>query len=52
MAKKYRDILGTQLSMLERVLDEEHHMNKKMYRRASGAVVTNPKTGIKYKVVG
>ena len=52
MAKKYRDILGTQLSMLERVLDEEHHMNGRAKRRASGAVVTNPKTGVKYKVVG
>ena len=52
MAKKYRDVLGMQLSMLERVLDEEHHMNQPMKRRASGAVVTNPKTGVKYKVVG
>ena len=52
MAKKYRDVLSMQLGMLERVLDEEHHMNKKTYRRASGAVVTDPKTGLKYKVVG
>ena len=52
MAKRYRDVLGMQLSMLERVLDEEHHMNKKTYRRASGEVVTNPRTGVKYKVVG
>ena len=52
MAKKYRDVLGMQLGMLERVLDEEHHMNKKTYRRASGEVVTDPRTGTKYKVVG
>ena len=52
MAKKYRDVLSMQLSMLERVLDEEHHMNKKTYRRASGAVVTDPRTGTRYKVVG
>ena len=41
-----------QLSMLERVLDEEHHMNARAKRRASGAVVTDPKTGLKYKVIG
>ena len=52
MAKKYRDVLSMQFSMLERVLDEEHHMNKKTYRRASGEVVVNPRTGVKYKVVG
>ena len=52
MAKKYRDVLSMQLGMLERVLDEEHHMNKKTYRRASGELVINPKTGVKYKVVG
>ena len=52
MAKKYRDVLGMQLSMLERVLDESNHNNQPMKRRASGAVVTDPKTGLKYKVVG
>ena len=52
MAKRYRDVLGMQLSMLERVLDEEHHMNQPMTRKASGKVVTDPRTGTKYKVVG
>ena len=52
MAKKYRDVLGMQLGMLERVLDEEHHANQPMKRRASGELVTDPKTGLKYKVVG
>ena len=52
MAKRYRDVLGMQLSMLERVLDEEHHTNQPMKRRASGELVTDPRTGTKYKVVG
>ena len=52
MAKRYRDVLGMQLSMLERVLNEEHHTNQPMKRRASGELVTDPRTGTKYKVVG
>ena len=52
MAKKYRDVLGMQLGMLERVLDETNHANQPMKRRASGEVVVNPRTGVKYKVVG
>ena len=52
MAKRYRDVLGMQLSMLERVLDETYHMNQPMKRRASGELVTDPRTGTKYKVVG
>ena len=52
MAKKYRDVLSMQLSMLERVLDEEHHLNARAKRRASGEVITDPRTGLKYKVVG
>ena len=52
MAKRYRDVLSMQLNMLERVLDEQHHANKKTYRRASGETVVDPRTGTKYKVVG
>ena len=52
MAKRYRDVLGMQLSMLERVLDETNHANQPMKRRASGELVTDPRTGTKYKVVG
>ena len=52
MAKKYRDVLGMQLGMLERVLDESNHANQPMTRKASGKVVTDPRTGLKYKVVG
>ena len=52
MAKKYRDVLGMQLGMLERVLDESNIDNKPMKRRASGELVTDPRTGLKYKVVG
>ena len=52
MAKKYRDVLSMQLNMLERVLDESNINNKPMKRRASGEVVTDPRTGVKYKVVG
>ena len=52
MAKKYRDVLSMQLGMLERVLDESNIDNKPMKRRASGELVTDPRTGTKYKVVG
>ena len=52
MAKRYRDVLSMQLSMLERVLDETNGCLKQPKRRASGEVVTNPRTGVKYKVVG
>ena len=52
MAKKYRDVLGMQLGMLERVLDETNHANGRAKRRASGELVTDPRTGTKYKVVG
>ena len=52
MAKKYRDVLGMQLGMLEKVLDERNIENKPMTRRASGETVIDPRTGTKYKVVG
>ena len=52
MAKKYRDVLSMQLGMLEKVLDESHHQNKPMTRKASGETVVDPKTGTRYKVVG
>ena len=52
MAKKYRDVLSMQLGMLERVLDESHHQNQPMTRKASGKTVTDPKTGVTYRVVG
>ena len=51
MAKKHRDILQMQLDMLLKTkrYNETHDLPT---RRASGEVVTNPKTGLKYKVVG
>ena len=48
MAKKYRDVLSMQLGMIERVLNEEHHMNQPMKRRASGETVVDPKTGTEF----
>ena len=52
MAKKYKDVLGLQLRMLERVLDESDPRNAPMTRKASRKSVVNPKTGVKYVVVG
>ena len=53
MAKKYRDVLGMQLEMLVKckTYNEQHEHNPNT-RRASGEVVTNPKTGTRYRVVG
>ena len=53
MAKKYRDVLGMQLEMLVKckAYNEQHEHNPNT-RRASGAVVVDPKTGTRYKVVG
>ena len=50
--KRYRDVLGMQLGMLERVLDEEHHSNQRVYRRIDPArTCTDPKTGKTYRIV-
>ena len=53
MAKKYRDVLSMQFNMLleAKQYNEQHNTNPNT-RRASGAVVTDPKTNIKYRVVG
>ena len=53
MAKKHRDVLQMQLDMLVKTkLYNEAHSTNPNTRQASGLLVTNPKTGIQYKVVG
>ena len=53
MAKKYRDVLSMQFNMLlEAKQYNEQHEHNPNTRRASGAVVVDPKTGTRYKVVG
>ena len=52
MAKKYRDNLDYQLKHLERVLRDSKRGVQRDTRRASGEITTDPRTGIKYKVVG
>ena len=50
--KRYRDVLGMQLGMLERVLDSEHHANQRVYRRIDTTqICTDPKTGKTYRIV-
>ena len=50
--KRYRDVLGMQLGMLERVLDSEHHANQRVYTRIDPArTCTDPKTGKTYRIV-
>ena len=53
MAKKHRDILDMQLRMLVKTKQycEAHERNPNT-RQASGLQVTDPRTGIKYRVVG
>ena len=53
MAKKYRDVLSMQFNMLlEAKQYNESHSTNPNTRRASGETVVNPKTNIKYRVVG
>ena len=52
MAKPYRDILGMQLDMLVKTKRFNEQNATPFTRRASGEVVTDPKTGKSYKVVG
>ena len=52
MAKKYRDIVQMQLDMLVRTKRYNELNPAVPTRRASGAVVTDPKTGKSYRVVG
>ena len=52
MAGKYRDIIGMQLDMLVKT-KRYNELNPSLpTRKASGEVTTDPKTGIKYRVVG
>ena len=52
MAGKYRDIIGMQLDMLVKTKRFNEQHTALPTRRASGEIVTDPKTGLKYKVVG
>ena len=52
MAKKHRDVLQMQLDMLVKTKRYNELNPSRPTRRASGEVVTDPKTGLKYKVVG
>ena len=52
MAKKYRDIVGMQLDMLVKTKRYNELNPVAPTRKASGEVVTDPRTGVKYKVVG
>ena len=52
MAGKYRDILGMQLDMLVKTKRFNEQHTALPTRRASGEIVTDPRTGLKYKVVG
>ena len=52
MAKKHRDILQMQFDMLLKTKRYNEQHTALPTRRASGEVVTDPKTGLKYKVVG
>ena len=52
MAKPYRDILGMQLGMLVKSKKYNELNTSAPTRRASGEVVTDPKSGKTYKVVG
>ena len=51
--KKHRDVLQMQLNMLVKARQycAEHDRNPNT-RQASGLQVTDPRTGIKYRVVG
>ena len=52
MAKKHRDVLQMQLDMLVKTKRYNELNPVAPTRRASGEVVTDPKTGKTYKVVG
>ena len=50
--KKYRDVLQMQLDMLVRTKRFNELNPSRPVRKSSGAVVTDPKTGKTYNVVG
>ena len=52
MAGKYRDILQYQLDMLVKAKRFNELNPSRPVRRATGEIVTDPKTGLKFKVVG
>ena len=52
MAGKYRDIIGMQLDMLVKSKRYNELNPSRPTRKASGEIVTDPKTGLKFKVVG
>ena len=52
MAKPYRDILGMQLGMLVKSKKYNELNTSAPTRRASGETVVDPRTGVKYKIVG
>ena len=52
MAKKYRDVLGMQLDMLVKTKRYNELNTVAPTRKASGEIVTDPKIGTKYRVVG
>ena len=52
MAGKYRDIIGMQLDMLVKAKRFNELNPSRPVRKASGEIVTDPKTGLKFKVVG
>ena len=52
MAKPYRDILGMQLDMLVKTKRYNEQHTSAPTRLASGKECTDPRTGVKYKIVG
>ena len=51
--KKHRDVLRMQLDMLVKTKQyNEAHESNPNTRLASGEIVVNPSTGVRYKVVG
>ena len=52
MAGKYRDIIGMQLDMLVKSKRYNELNPSRPTRKASGEIVTDPNTGLKFKVVG
>ena len=52
MAGKYRDILGMQLDMLVKAKRYNELNPSRLTRQASGKECIDPRTGVKYKIVG
>ena len=51
--KKHKDILRMQFNMLLKTKEyNENNLPNPNTRRASGEIVTNPSTGVRYRVVG